>query len=177
MALKSGEMAGLSVRPEVYGLARRWLVSVSAAAHPQLYAYQPGHGPSSPMTAEARLRIPLRWRDMDMLGHLNQAVGNTKETLGHAVGNPRLENEGLNQQAHGNIEQTAGKQGGKMQGLKDRVAGGTKEAAGKLTGNVERQTAGQLQKEQGKVEAKAGKHTDDKHHTDKHHTDKHHTAL
>jgi acyl-CoA thioester hydrolase len=26
------------------------------------------------MTAEARLRIPLRWRDMDMLGHLNQAV-------------------------------------------------------------------------------------------------------
>ena len=26
------------------------------------------------MSAEARTRISLRWRDMDMLGHLNQAV-------------------------------------------------------------------------------------------------------
>ena len=26
------------------------------------------------MTAEARITIGLRWRDMDMLGHLNQAV-------------------------------------------------------------------------------------------------------
>jgi acyl-CoA thioester hydrolase len=26
------------------------------------------------MPAEARIRVPLRWRDMDMLGHLNQAV-------------------------------------------------------------------------------------------------------
>jgi acyl-CoA thioester hydrolase len=26
------------------------------------------------LSAEARIRIGLRWRDMDMLGHLNQAV-------------------------------------------------------------------------------------------------------
>lgn len=26
------------------------------------------------MSLESRLTIPLRWRDMDMLGHLNQAV-------------------------------------------------------------------------------------------------------
>ena len=26
------------------------------------------------MSAEARIRVGLRWRDMDMLGHLNQAV-------------------------------------------------------------------------------------------------------
>ena len=26
------------------------------------------------MSAEARIMIGLRWRDMDMLGHLNQAV-------------------------------------------------------------------------------------------------------
>ncbi len=26
------------------------------------------------MSAEARVRVPIRWRDLDMLGHLNQAV-------------------------------------------------------------------------------------------------------
>ena len=29
---------------------------------------------SSPVPVEARIRIAVRWRDLDMLGHLNQAV-------------------------------------------------------------------------------------------------------
>ena len=29
---------------------------------------------SDPTPAEIRIRVPIRWRDLDLLGHLNQAV-------------------------------------------------------------------------------------------------------
>jgi hypothetical protein len=63
MALKSGEMAQFHVPSEVYERAARWLDSVSRGPRRELYGYQPGSGPTPPMTAEAVLsRQFLGWQ-------------------------------------------------------------------------------------------------------------------
>lgn len=50
MALKSAQMAGLSVNPKCFEGARQWLKSASAGNGGQ-FCYTPGGGPTPPMTA------------------------------------------------------------------------------------------------------------------------------
>jgi hypothetical protein len=55
MALKSGEMAGLLLPTEAYQRAGHWLDLVATGPDKHHYGYQPGHGATAPMTAEALL--------------------------------------------------------------------------------------------------------------------------
>jgi hypothetical protein len=53
MALKSAQMAGVDVSAAAFKAAREWLDKVRDRSRPGLYAYQPGHGSTPSMTAEA----------------------------------------------------------------------------------------------------------------------------
>ncbi len=53
MALKSAELAGVAVPPQVWNGSQRWLDSVSSGTYRGLAAYRPGERVSRPMTAEA----------------------------------------------------------------------------------------------------------------------------
>ncbi|MBN1910785.1 MAG: hypothetical protein JW818_13655 [Pirellulales bacterium] len=53
MALKSAQLAGVTVPAETWDAARRYLNSVSSGPHGAWGAYRPGDQPSRPMTAEA----------------------------------------------------------------------------------------------------------------------------
>jgi hypothetical protein len=51
MALKSGQMAGLSVSPAALQGAKEFLRSVASGYHDEQFAYQPKHSPSDTMTS------------------------------------------------------------------------------------------------------------------------------
>jgi hypothetical protein len=51
MALKSAQMAGLSVGGSMFAGASKWLDSVQSGPYNSLYAYQPGQGHSNTMTS------------------------------------------------------------------------------------------------------------------------------
>ena len=55
MALKSGEMAGLSVSQSTYNKIGMWLDSVESEKDPGTFAYHPDQQPTAAMTAEALL--------------------------------------------------------------------------------------------------------------------------
>lgn len=55
MALRSGHLAGLEVPPEAFERATKFLNSVQDDTTGARYSYQPGHGASPTMTAEALL--------------------------------------------------------------------------------------------------------------------------
>ncbi len=55
MALRSGHLAGLEVPPEAFERASKFLNSVQDDTTGSRYSYQPGHGASPTMTAEALL--------------------------------------------------------------------------------------------------------------------------
>ena len=55
MALRSGQLARIKIPKEVFQRAENYLASVSADKGGSQYSYQPGHGATPVMTAEALL--------------------------------------------------------------------------------------------------------------------------
>ncbi|MDA7978303.1 MAG: hypothetical protein MPJ50_05975 [Pirellulales bacterium] len=93
MALKSGELAGLSVDPKCYSGVDRWLRSAEAPSNPATYIYRPGseqlhqRTPSLAMTAEGmlmRLYVSRNKTDQSLLTGARKLQMNLPGTRGQA---------------------------------------------------------------------------------------------
>ncbi|RKP35332.1 hypothetical protein BJ085DRAFT_3779, partial [Dimargaris cristalligena] len=84
-------------------------------------------------------------------GNVKCATGTVKETVGHAVGNPKLAQAGSRQRAEGNVEYEAAKAQAVAEGMVDKTKGVANEYAGKLTGDNVRELSGKADRAQGEA--------------------------
>jgi hypothetical protein len=82
MALKSAQMAGLSVSGSIFNGTSKWLDSVQSGPYNSLYAYQPGQGHSNTMTSVGllcRQYLGAKRADQMMVEGTKYLLGNLPE--------------------------------------------------------------------------------------------------
>jgi len=85
-------------------------------------------------------------------GYTDQVVGCVKQNVGRAVGNEKLESEGMSQKRAGEISVEAAKFYEREEGTAKQITGTVKENVGWVIGDKDMEGRGRLEKDEGRLQ-------------------------